>query len=106
MSGRSGRSRPRRYASRVTPEELSAAISACLQAAVEAGDFHVDLPSEVRVERPKNREHGDWATNIALQLGQKAGMNPREFARILSDRLAGIDGVKSVDIAGRLALAP
>ncbi len=52
------------------------------------------------MERPKNREHGDWATNIALQLGKKAGLNPREFARILSDRLAGIDGVKSVDIAG------
>ena len=84
----------------MTPEELSAAISACLKAAVEAGDLSVDLPSEVRVERPKNREHGDWATNIALQLGKKAGMNPREFAQLLSDRLAGIDGVKSVDIAG------
>ena len=84
----------------MTPEELSSAISACLQAAVDAGDIGVDLPSEVRVERPKNREHGDWATNIALQLGKKAGMNPRQFAQLLSDRLAGIDGVKSVDIAG------
>jgi len=52
------------------------------------------------VERPKNREHGDWATNIALQLGKKAGMSPRGFAQLLSDRLAGIGGVKSVDIAG------
>jgi arginyl-tRNA synthetase len=84
----------------VTPEELSSAISACLRAAVDAGDLTIDLPSEVRVERPKNREHGDWATNIALQLGKKAGMNPREFAQLLSDRLAGIEGVKSVDIAG------
>ncbi|MPY09455.1 arginine--tRNA ligase [Arthrobacter bussei] len=84
----------------MTPEELSSAISACLRAAVDAGDLTIDLPSEVRVERPKNREHGDWATNIALQLGKKAGMNPREFAQLLSDRLAGIEGVKSVDIAG------
>ncbi|TYC99655.1 arginine--tRNA ligase [Arthrobacter echini] len=84
----------------MTPDELSSAISACLQAAVDAGDISVDLPSEVRVERPKNREHGDWATNIALQLGKKAGMNPRDFAQLLSARLAGIDGVKSVDIAG------
>ncbi len=84
----------------MTPEELSAAISACLEAAVEAGDFSIELPAEVRVERPKNREHGDWATNIALQLGKKAGMNPREFAQRLSERLAGIKGVKSVDIAG------
>ncbi|WP_298251486.1 arginine--tRNA ligase [uncultured Arthrobacter sp.] len=84
----------------MTPDELSSAISACLRAAVDAGDISIELPSEVRVERPKNREHGDWATNIALQLGKKAGMNPREFAQLLSARLAGIDGVKSVDIAG------
>ena len=32
------------------------------------------------MERPKNREHGDWATNVAMQLAKKAGMNPREFA--------------------------
>lgn len=84
----------------MTPEELSAAISECLQDAVDAGEISIDIPSEVRVERPKNREHGDWATNIALQLGKKAGMNPREFAQLLSDRLAGSSGVKSVDIAG------
>ncbi|MBG6216680.1 arginyl-tRNA synthetase [Arthrobacter sp. CAN_A6] len=84
----------------MTPEQLSSAITACLKNAVEAGDFSIELPSEVRVERPKNREHGDWATNIALQLSKKAGMKPRDFAEILSARLAAIEGVKSVDIAG------
>ncbi|TJY65353.1 arginine--tRNA ligase [Arthrobacter sp. CAU 1506] len=84
----------------MTPEELSAAIAACLQAAVDAGDFAVEMPDEVRVERPKNREHGDWATNIAMQLGKKAGMNPRQFAEILSARLEKIDGVARVEIAG------
>lgn len=88
------------YACGVTPEELSAAIAACLQAAVDAGDFAVEMPDEVRVERPKNREHGDWATNIAMQLGKKAGMNPRQFAEILSARLEKIDGVARVEIAG------
>ncbi|MCW2132655.1 arginine--tRNA ligase [Arthrobacter sp. VKM Ac-2550] len=84
----------------MTPEELSAAITACLQDAVDAGDFTVEMPREVRVERPKSREHGDWATNVAMQLGKKAGMNPRQFAEILSARLAKIDGVAKVDIAG------
>ncbi|WP_120521326.1 arginine--tRNA ligase [Arthrobacter celericrescens] len=87
----------------MTPEELSAAISACLKDAVAAGDVALsesDLPDEVRVERPKNREHGDWATNIALQLAKKAGTNPREFATLLSARLKEIDGVTAVDIAG------
>ncbi|MGO2003125.1 MULTISPECIES: arginine--tRNA ligase [Micrococcaceae] len=84
----------------MTPEELSLAISACLREAVAAGEFTVDVPDEVRVERPKSRDHGDWATNIALQLGKKAGMNPREFAGLLRERLVSIPGVASVDIAG------
>ncbi|HEY8702850.1 MAG TPA: arginine--tRNA ligase [Arthrobacter sp.] len=87
----------------MTPEELSLAISACLKDAVAAGEIALSasaLPDEVRVERPKNREHGDWATNIALQLSKQAGTNPREFAAILSARLKSIDGVSAVDIAG------
>lgn len=87
----------------MTPEELSAAISACLKDAVSAQEIaltETDVPETVRVERPKNREHGDWATNIALQLGRKAGMNPRDFAVILSNRLQEIPGVTGVDIAG------
>lgn len=95
--------KPHRYARRVTPEELSAAISACLKDAVAAGELALSesaLPGDVRVERPKNREHGDWATNIALQLAKQAGTNPREFASILAKRLEAIDGVESVDIAG------
>jgi arginyl-tRNA synthetase len=84
----------------VTPEELSSAISSCLKDAVAAGEFELELPGEVRVERPRSREHGDWATNIALQLSKQAGMNPRQFAQILSSRLQEIAGVRKVDIAG------
>ena len=81
----------------MTPEELSSAVTACLQDAIDAGDFSIDVPREVRVERPKNRDHGDWATNIALQLSKQAGMNPRQFAEILKGRLEKIDGVAKVD---------
>lgn len=87
----------------MTPEELSLAISACLKDAVAAGEIALAasaVPEDVRVERPKNRDHGDWATNIALQLAKQAGTNPREFASILSSRLKTIDGVAAVDIAG------
>lgn len=87
----------------MTPEELSAAISACLKDAVSTGEIALTesvVPDAVRVERPKNRDHGDWATNIALQLSKQAGMNPREFAGILSNRLQGIPGVTGVEIAG------
>lgn len=89
----------------MTPEDLSAAIRAALSAAIESGQLGDvastgTIPAEVRVERPKSREHGDWATNIALQLAKPVGMPPRDVAQILADRLAETDGIKSVDIAG------
>lgn len=90
----------------MTPAELSAAIRRCLVEAVEAGDPAVgslavaDLPDEVRVERPRSREHGDWATNVALQLAKKAGAQPRGLATALAGRLAAVDGVAGVDVAG------
>ncbi|WP_030014700.1 arginine--tRNA ligase [Curtobacterium sp. S6] len=87
----------------MTPEELSVAISECLNQALTDGELAVSegqpIP-EVKVERPKNRDHGDWATNIALQLGKKVGKNPREVASLLATRIQGIDGVSRVDIAG------
>lgn len=87
----------------MTPDELSVALTACLQAAVEAGELVLPaaaVPTEVRVERPKNRDHGDWATNIALQLAKPAALNPRAVAELLKGRLEAIAGVASVDIAG------
>jgi arginyl-tRNA synthetase len=84
----------------VTPEQLSAALCAALTDAVAAGDLAVDVPSDVRVERPRNRDHGDWSTNVALQLAKGAGMPPRDVAALLADRLDRVDGVKAVDIAG------
>lgn len=84
----------------MTPEELSLAIRTALTEAVAAGDFTATVPAEVRVERPKNREHGDWSTNVALQLAKGAGMPPREVATNLAERLERLPGVKAADVAG------
>ena len=84
----------------VTPAELSATIRTCLLEAAEAGELHVDVPDVVRVERPRSREHGDWSTNVALQLAKDAGIAPRRLAEVLAARLAQQPGVKSVDVAG------
>ena len=72
----------------MTPEQLALAIRTALAEAVAAGDLAVDVPDEVRVERPKNREHGDWSTNVSLQIAKGAGMPPREVATRLAARLA------------------
>ncbi|TXR58135.1 arginine--tRNA ligase [Quadrisphaera setariae] len=87
----------------MTPEELSAAIRACLTGAVDAGELSLPagaVPQAVKVERPRNRDHGDWATSVALQLSKPAGVPPRKVAEVLAVRLSGVAGVKSVDVAG------
>ena len=84
----------------MTPEQLSAAIRAALVSAVDAGDLTVDVPAAVRVERPRNRDHGDWSTNVALQLAKGAGTSPRDLATTLAARVEGMPGVRSVDVAG------
>lgn len=58
------------------------------------------LPADAGVERPRNPEHGDYATNVALRTAKKAGVNPRELATWLSEELAARDGIASAEIAG------
>ncbi|WP_194948272.1 arginine--tRNA ligase [Actinomyces trachealis] len=86
----------------MTPEELANAIRTVLL--VAAGDGTLNLPVEEvplpKVERPRSRAHGDWATNVAMQLAKKAGTSPRALAETLVDRLAQVDGVASVEVAG------
>ena len=75
----------RRYAGGVTPEQLSAAIVDVLTALSDEGAITLPdgVPASVTVERPRQKGHGDYATNVALQLAKKAGMNPRDFATLV-----------------------
>ncbi len=58
------------------------------------------LPDQVTVERPRNPEHGDYATNVAMQVAKKAGVPPRELAGWLADALSTREGIASVEVAG------
>lgn len=84
----------------MTPAELSQAIQSAIRAVVEAGELSVAVPETVTVERPKNRDHGDYATNVALQLAKAAGKPPRQVAELVADRLRTLPGVAAVDVAG------
>ncbi|AUY49833.1 arginine--tRNA ligase [Streptomyces sp. CB01881] len=84
----------------MTPAELSQAVQAAVSAAVEAGELTVAVPEHVTIERPKNRDHGDYATNVALQLAKPAGRPPRAVADLVAARLRELPGVSKVDIAG------
>lgn len=52
------------------------------------------------MERPRNPEHGDYATNVAMQVGKKAGINPRDFANLLAEALAQDEGIDAAEVAG------
>lgn len=87
----------------MTPTELSEALSAALAAAVADGTLALPadaVPASVHVERPRQREHGDWATNVALQLAKKAGTTPRALAEDLAVRLGATPGISAVSVAG------
>ncbi len=86
----------------MTPEQLSDRIVHVLTSLADEGSLTLPdgVPSTVVVERPKVREHGDYATNVALQLAKKAGMPPRDLANLLAERLGADDGVASVEVAG------
>ena len=81
-------------------EQLEAAIKAALEQAINAGSLSGQITATIKLERPKDRDHGDYATSIALQLAKPAGKNPRDVAQIICDLLAGTDGISKVDIAG------
>lgn len=85
----------------MTPADLSDAIVRILAKLVAVGRLAAaDLPDSVVIERPKSREHGDWATNVAMQLSARFGLKPREFAEILGAELQNLEVVSKVDIAG------
>jgi len=79
---------------------LAAQIQAAISHAIERGDLIGTVPSSIPLERPKNRDHGDYASSIALQLAKPAGKNPREVAELLKKVLEKLAEVASVDIAG------
>ncbi|WP_322936664.1 arginine--tRNA ligase [Nocardioides bizhenqiangii] len=86
----------------MTPEQLSRTIVDGLSALVDEGALTLPdgVPAEVTVERPRQKGHGDYATNVALQLGKKAGMNPRAFGDLLAAQLQQADGIAAVEVAG------
>ncbi len=86
----------------MNPEQLSATIVDGLSALVDQGALTLPdgVPAEVTVERPRQKGHGDYATNVALQLAKRAGINPRAFGELLAAKLQESDGIAAVEIAG------
>jgi arginyl-tRNA synthetase len=85
----------------VTPADLAVTVLAAARAIFTVRGLDVSaLPETTSVERPRNPEHGDYASTLALQLGKKVGMPSRELAAALAEELGRQPGIKSVEIAG------
>ncbi|MCH9732143.1 MAG: arginine--tRNA ligase [Actinomycetia bacterium] len=85
----------------MTPADLAKLLKITAAAVLaEHGLDSAALPATVTVERPRNPEHGDYATNVALQMGKKVGANPRELAGWLATALGGQAGISAADVAG------
>ncbi|MCE0508183.1 arginine--tRNA ligase [Microbacterium sp. KKR3/1] len=87
----------------MNPESLAAAVLAVLAPIAEErrpGEPLELTAADIVLERPRNRDHGDWATNIAMRLAKPFGTNPRELAQQIADGLGGVEGIASAEVAG------
>ncbi|ORI14448.1 arginine--tRNA ligase [Rhodococcus sp. 1168] len=85
----------------MTPADLAELLRATAAKVLAQRGLDVSvLPPTLTVERPRNPEHGDYATNVALQVAKKAGANPRDFAGWLAEALAAEPAIASAEVAG------
>lgn len=76
-------------------EQLITQIRGAIERALK-----ISYEGEIPLERPKNRDHGDYASSIALQLAKIAGSAPRDIALSLQEYLAAFPNISKVEIAG------
>ncbi|MEV6061720.1 arginine--tRNA ligase [Nocardia asteroides] len=85
----------------MTPADLADLLrTTAAKVLVERGLDSSVLPEQVTVERPRNPEHGDYATNVAMQVAKRVGTNPRELAGWLADALSATDDIEVAEVAG------
>ncbi|HEU0238946.1 MAG TPA: arginine--tRNA ligase [Micromonosporaceae bacterium] len=85
----------------MTPANLAETVLIAANAVLAERDLDTSvLPESTTVERPRNPEHGDYASTIALTVAKRVGLAPREFAQALADRLVSSPGITAVEVAG------
>lgn len=85
----------------MTPAELSTLITTVAQEILNSHGLDGGVVQEqATVERPRNPEHGDYATNIAMQLAKRAGTNPRQLGTWLAEELGQREEIAEASVAG------
>ncbi|MCH9816128.1 MAG: arginine--tRNA ligase [Actinomycetia bacterium] len=84
----------------MTPEGLAELVDAAVASLVDSGRVSISNPQPARVERPRNPEHGDYTTNVAMVLAKAAGRKPRDLAALLQEQLQDSPQIAAVSVAG------
>jgi arginyl-tRNA synthetase len=86
----------------VTPQDLARELyeRILLVASRRQLDVGALNVTDVVLERPKNRDHGDWASSISLKLAKPWGLNPRDLAQDFAAELESVEGISTVEVAG------
>ena len=85
----------------MNPAALTRAVFDAAQSAITARSPETAVTeADIVLERPRQREHGDWATNVAMRFAKRVGTNPRELAEEIADTLAQLEGVARTEVAG------
>ena len=85
----------------MNPADLSAALLTVVSGiASRRGGTQNLTVDDLLLERPRNRDHGDWASNIAMKLAKSLGANPGELAEEIAAEAARLDGVAGAAVAG------
>jgi arginyl-tRNA synthetase len=85
----------------MTPAELQVAVGDLVRSAAARRGADLSLPNDqIVLERPRSREHGDWASTVAMRVAKQIGVPPRDLAQELATDLGSLPGVAAVTVAG------
>ena len=85
----------------MSKEQITSLIENALHKAIAGGVIPPVETGRIELDRPKRREHGDWATNVALAIAGKTEMDSRTVARAIADIIEPApDIVSKVEVAG------
>ncbi|MDA3147779.1 arginine--tRNA ligase [Leucobacter sp. UCMA 4100] len=85
----------------MTPKDLQAALLTIVTDVIASRGSDIEVTeADVQLERPKSRDHGDWASNVAMKFAKRLGTNPRELAEDIAAKLAELDGIAKAEVAG------
>ncbi len=80
--------------------KIESLVKRAIEESMESGELPIQSAPDPSVERPRDKEHGDWASSVAMKLAKEAHMNPRDIANIIASHIQIGDVVDAVEVAG------